>query len=80
MMLAYSRCFAASFEHSAALPRISEKPMIALSGVRSSWLTLARNFDLFDATRLQRREARMLDFLFAQLGAHDVAHDGDNRA
>ncbi len=25
---------------------ISEKPMIALSGVRSSWLILARNFDL----------------------------------
>ncbi len=28
------------------LPMISEKPMIALSGVRSSWLILARNFDL----------------------------------
>ena len=25
---------------------ISEKPMMALSGVRSSWLMLARNFDL----------------------------------
>ena len=25
---------------------ISEKPMMALSGVRSSWLILARNFDL----------------------------------
>ena len=28
------------------LPMISEKPMMALSGVRSSWLILARNFDL----------------------------------
>ena len=28
------------------LSMISEKPMMALSGVRSSWLILARNFDL----------------------------------
>ena len=41
MMRAYSIRFAGSVGASLASPRISEKPKIALSGVRNSWLTFA---------------------------------------
>ena len=41
----YSACFSFSSPNSLS-PRTSEKPMIALSGVRSSWDMLARNSDL----------------------------------
>ena len=42
MMPAYSRCLAGSVGLNVRLPSISEKPMMAFSGVRSSWLMLAR--------------------------------------
>ena len=43
---AYSPTFAAAEAPAAGETIKSEKPMIALSGVRSSWLILARNSDL----------------------------------
>ena len=42
----YSLYFSAPSGPNIAASMISEKPMMALSGVRSSWLILARNFDL----------------------------------
>ena len=42
----YSWYFSEPRQPNRPLPMISEKPMMALSGVRSSWLMLARNFDL----------------------------------
>ena len=41
----YSLYFSAPSGPNIAASMISEKPMMALSGVRSSWLMLARNFD-----------------------------------
>ena len=46
MSLQYSRYLSAPSGPNMPDSMISEKPMMALSGVRSSWLMLARNFDL----------------------------------
>src|ERR1700682_2558192 len=46
---------------------ISENPMMALSGVRSSWLMLARNFDLAalaSSARVALLAARFLSGVF----------------
>ena len=45
MSSVYSACFSFSSPNSLS-PKTSEKPMMALNGVRSSWDMLARNSDL----------------------------------
>ena len=45
MSSVYSACFSFSSPNILS-PKTSEKPMMALSGVRSSWDMLARNSDL----------------------------------
>ena len=45
MSLQYSRYLSAPSGPNIPDSMISEKPMMALSGVRNSWLILARNFD-----------------------------------
>ena len=56
---------------------ISEKPMMALSGVRSSWLMVARK-RVLDGIGLLGGGARLFQRLFLQLAVGDVAHDGDD--
>ena len=65
---------------------ISEKPMMALSGVRSSWLILARNFDLvwfassarvFSSAYFSRELGELLGLIFELLLR--VAQVGDRR-
>ncbi len=58
-MLCRKRTKRGSIRPSSLSPRISEKPMIELSGVRSSWLMLARNW------LLARLASRMRTFAWA---------------
>ena len=61
MILAYSRCLAVSRGASSGSPSISENPRIALSGVRNSWLTLARSRSFQElASSASRRAASSL--------------------
>ena len=58
---------------------ISEKPMIALSGVRNSWLMVARKRVLAALARSDSARA-ILDRLLLLLALGDVAHHGDHFA
>ena len=77
MMAAYSRCFAGSFGTREAFDKISEKPIMALSGVRSSWLMLARKRSR-PALFAVRRRADLLDDLFLLAPCRRVADDADH--
>ena len=58
MMRAYSRRFSGSVGASLGSPRISEKPRMALSGVRNSWLMLASRRSFSDlSSRASSRAA-----------------------
>ena len=61
MSAAYSRRRSASSRISASFTSISEKPMIALSGVRSSWLMVARKRPLAVLARSASRRASSID-------------------
>jgi len=71
-----------------ALPITSENPMMALSGVRSSWLILARNFDLawlassarFFSSEYFCREVDQFDGLLLQRGLRALEVDHRGRA
>ena len=78
MILAYSRRLAGSLGASSGLPRISAKPRIALSGVRSSWLTLASRRS-FQALAISASARAALQAFLGGFGGADVAHDRHGR-
>ena len=77
MMAAYSRCFTGSFGTREAFDKISEKPMIALRGVRSSCAYIGEK-EITAGVVAVRRRADLLDDLFLLAPCRRVADDADH--
>lgn len=79
MIRAYSSRFCASSQPLSSALSISEKPMIAFSGVRNSWLTVAElTFDIVRAQCLGM--AAFAGFLGGAALGHVTHHTDDGRA
>src|SRR5262249_17000375 len=74
MSCAYSLRRAASSINASSCTIISEKPMMAFSGVRNSWLTVARKRVLAASAGAAGKFKR----LFLHFAIGDVAHPGDH--